>query len=219
MKPLLAALILFSMTRAATIGVLMTSPNIPTNQLNIIAANIESELSETYQVIERQNLQTILAEQALSLSGATTTAISVGAILNADKMALVNVDYSGGIWSLCMKIIDVPTAVINDISCKAVQGSLDNCLAAARVLSGAPAVIRQVNHQVTVYEPTTTIIHKEMEGTKRTFQPCSFCQGTGYVPGPGHKGKSDCPMCSIQSRYRGPETHGLTMTGKWTWVK
>ena len=204
--------------RAETIGVIALNPDgtIPQNHLNLIVNNIESELSETYTVIERQNLELLLRQHALSLSGATKAAIQVGSLLDADFMAIASVDHGEEIWSLCLKIVDVESGEIKSITCKAIQGSLDAALAGARFLSGndQAAIIRQVNHQVTVYEPVTTIVHKEMKGARRTFQPCSFCSGRGKTP----DGK-DCPMCSITNRYQGPETKGIAMTGKWIWIR
>lgn len=215
---ILALMLCVAMTlMARTIGVVALNPDgsVPKTHLDLIASNIESELAESYTVIERQNLEVLLKEHALSLSGATRAAVQVGSLLDADLMAIASVDHADNIWSLCIKIVNVESGTIESITCKAIQGSLDAALAGARFLSGNDqAVIRQVNHQVTVYEPVTTVIHKEMKGARRVFQPCSFCHGKGRLPD-----GSDCPMCSIANRYNGPETKGLIMTGKWIYVR
>jgi TolB-like protein len=64
-----------------------------------------------FDVVERQQLETLLAEQALSLSGCTSTEcmVEVGQLAGADKALVGTVSQVGSIYTLTLRLADVTT--------------------------------------------------------------------------------------------------------------
>lgn len=112
---------------------LLTSPIYPQNKLNIAIAEFEGRnvsamdavtvsnllrteivKSEKFNVVDRNNMEQILAEQAFQLTGCTTQecAVKMGKLLNVSKIIVGNVTKFGKIYIINTSMIDVETGRI-----------------------------------------------------------------------------------------------------------
>lgn len=90
-----------------------------------LSSRLRQELIKTrkYRVLDRNSMNEILSEQQFSLEDCTTSecAIKVGRLLIAAKIVTGNVSKKEETYSICARLIDLETGVIDketDITCK-----------------------------------------------------------------------------------------------------
>ena len=184
-----------------------------------VITSIEYELTKNnFTVIEHTNRQRLFQEIALQQSGIFNSSIQLGELIGARKMILVSIDNK----NLCMKLVQVKSGTITKTDCIIIKSNLlissrylTRSIMGLKINDKELQVLEVEKHRtVTVENPVITVIHKPMQGARRIFVPCNFCSGQGKLQN-GH----DCSMCSVTSRYSGPETKGLRMTGRWQYIR
>lgn len=209
---LMATIMAFSQTRGATaVQVRDLSGQLGEAGIAAVQTAVESLVKDT--LVERHALGTIMAEQALSLSGATNRELPTGLVTPADKIILVEVNRSGPDWLICMRTVDTHTGTISDNDCRAARGNDPAAaVAGASVLAGARTTSVRSRLEVTVVDPHVTVVHKRPKGTRTMWVPCRACGGSGKLNG------QNCPACNENYRHQGPDTHGRALTGSYQTV-
>ena len=80
------------------------------NEVRQLLTRLESELVKLgdFKVVERNEIENVLEEQKLQISGITEqTIIDVGNILSANQIILGSVGRIGGLYTISAKLVDV----------------------------------------------------------------------------------------------------------------
>ncbi len=99
-----------------------------------------SELINTkvYDVLERSDMESILKEQAFSLSGACNSAecaVEIGQLLSAEKMVVGDIGKIGETYSITLRLVDVSTGKIEGSWDDKFQGKADGLLEVFKTLA------------------------------------------------------------------------------------
>lgn len=238
LKSLLCVLLISVVSLAENIAVMdMCHDGISQTQARVIVFKLQSELLRygQYKVIEREELENILREQGLQLTGLMEPSISVGKIAGISKAISGSIGKADDKFFMALKLVNVESGEILKSDYFSVSGTFDHLAnsagyALSRLFGETPrpeGVVpkkdqvqvhvheEKVNHEVHVYQHAPGNHNKDMPPRKR-YQPCPFCGGRGYTNDPkGMNGKLDCPYCSRHNTYQGPETGYKTLTGRW----
>jgi len=87
---------------------------------------LSSELSNIFTLVERKDIQKILEEQNLQLSGITEgeDAVKIGQILNADILITGNLFGKGDSFELFLRLVRVETGEILSVTRSVIDGKL-----------------------------------------------------------------------------------------------
>lgn len=110
-----------------------TGEGIAAKDLNAVTNRFESELlaSDSFKVVERRNIDKILKEQGLQMSGAcdnSECSVEIGQILSVDGIYTGELAQTGKIWSLSIKRTEVGTSQTTFSHVLDIQGSLEDVL-------------------------------------------------------------------------------------------
>jgi len=171
---------------------------------------------DSFYIVERQNLEKIMKEQTLQLSGATDSMVEIGKILNI-KFVLTGsfgkLDQTS--YYISLKLINVETAEVQT-NYFIVESSFKNfvvsapktCLSRLLKLEKTPKTTTLVKDiKTTGRQQITELCNEKSKKIQKLFVPCTFCSGKGTI----HKklGNSDviiqCSYCK-GFKYSGPET-------------
>ncbi len=131
------------------IGVIdLTSETVPPSHLRLLADRLRVELFATgrFRVLERDEMDAILEEQAFQQSGcvATECVVEMGQLLGVEQMVGGSVGKLGEMYTLSLRMIDVRTGAIVRTAVRDCQCSLEEILVrvigeTARALAGVTA--------------------------------------------------------------------------------
>ena len=133
--------------------------------------------SEVFEVLERGQMNEILAEQGFQLSGACDTdecVVQVGRIIGARKMIAGSVSQVGKLYSLQVRIIDVSTGRIEETAYADTRGNIERVLIKA-TLEAAMKLIATVRESMGLPQPDDPI-EEELRLLGRTG-PISIPEG------------------------------------------
>ena len=110
-------------------GITVSEASILTDELRSILVQ-----TEKYNVLERDNMESILKEQGFQLSGCTSTAcaIEAGKLLDVQKMVAGSVGKIGTLYNINILTIDVETGKIDKAVSKRHDGSIEQLLDAVK---------------------------------------------------------------------------------------
>jgi len=229
----LALLATASLAMPQTLAVQDLSPvNIQEDWARAISAKVRDASSTLRTTVDRgTGLQNVLQEHALGQAGATNRDDSLG-LMSATQ--LISGSCGAGArdrWFIDLTLVDVQSGeilgtryatVTSYQNLLKVSGTVTKALLmgtrveddgrVTTVTDSAPIIMgtRKVINEIHVYQ------HGIGTPGKKRFIPCSFCGGRGEVPcGTCPTGMKDCPACTINSKYKGIETHGQYLTGYW----
>lgn len=116
-----------------SIAVLTLQGNgISTSEARVLTEELRSELvqSEKYDVLERNNMESILNEQGFQMSGCTSTecAVEAGKLLGVQKMVGGSVGKLGTLYNVSIRIFDVQTGRIEKTETRRHEGSIEQLL-------------------------------------------------------------------------------------------
>lgn len=99
-----------------------------------------SELINTkkYDVLERSDMESILKEQAFTLSGVCNSAecaVEIGQLLSAEKMVVGDIGKIGETYSITLRLVDVSTGKIEDSWDDKFQGKADGLIEVFKILA------------------------------------------------------------------------------------
>ncbi|MEJ2544438.1 MAG: outer membrane beta-barrel protein [Calditrichaceae bacterium] len=105
---------------------------ISTSEASILTDELRSVLVQTgkYDVLERNNMESILNEQGFQMSGCTSTecAVEAGKLLGVQKMVGGSVGKLGTLYNISIRIFDVQTGRIEKTETKRHEGSIEQLL-------------------------------------------------------------------------------------------
>jgi len=180
-----------------------------------------------FNLVERQNLNQVLKEQKIQLSGITDSIIEIGKILNVNYImtgSFGKLDNNSFFFSL--KLINVQTAQIAT-NYYIIESSFKNfviagpktCLSRLLKLEKTPKTLSADVKELDVFKNTqiTNLNYcRPVTIQQKTFIPCVFCSGTGKIS--KNLGTTihsyRCPHCQ-GFKYSGPETNYKLIAGKW----
>jgi len=115
--------------------------------------------SGVFQVLERQQMHEILAEQGFQLSGACDTdecVVQVGRIVGARKIVAGSVSKIGKIYSLQIRVVDIETSQVEETAYADTRGSIERVLTGG-TLKAAVKLARTVRENQGVPQPSDAI--------------------------------------------------------------
>ena len=217
---LITSSIIYSKSSIAVLPIV--SSGIDSQQVSTFQKKIEYEVQRLnkYIMVDRINIQKVLQEQALQLTGiiSDSSMIEIGKLLNANQLLICELNVFNNIYYLSLKIIDVESGQILASDFLDIKGSfIDLLLGGSKyAISRLFGIQKQIddNPQVERVITKIQIIEKDIQTQKRIFQVCPVCQGKGVEDlKNGHK--KTCSYCRNQNRYAGPETNHQYKSGKW----
>ncbi len=102
--------------------------NVEEGEVRAIAERLRVKLAEkrdTFEVVERNRMESILDEMGFQMSGACNTdecVVQVGQILGVQKMVAGSVSKVGILYTLQVRIVDVATGRIEEVAYEDVTG-------------------------------------------------------------------------------------------------
>jgi len=221
-----------------TIGIKTINPvNLDWAHTKAITAGVREQATKHCQTVDRSDaFQDVLDEHGLrlafgeddSLGFATATQIISGSAGRSATDA----------WFINLSLTDVTTGrviasrsatVSNFQDLLTISKTVTKALLQDTELEQDPAVTTTQDNRPLIIGTSKVIVethvyeHKAGTHGNKRFMPCSFCQGRGKAPCtdrdgrpcPGSPSSMDCPYCNINSAYKGHETHGRFLTGRW----
>jgi len=215
---LIATSIIYSKSSIAVLPIV--SSGIDSQQVSIFQKKIEYEVQKLnkYIMVDRINIQKVLQEQALQLTGiiSDSSMVEIGKLLNANQLLICELVFKD-IYYLSLKIIDVESGQILASDFIDIKGSFIDLLVGGSkyAISRLFGIQKQIDDNPQVERVITKIhvIEKDIQTQKRIFQICPVCQGKGVEDCKGHK--KTCSYCRNQNRYAGQETNYQYKSGKW----
>lgn len=238
LKSFACMLLAFALALAENIAVMdISHEGITKAQAQVMVLKLQSELLQydQYKVIERQELESILKEQGLQLTGLIEPSVSVGKIAGITKTITGTVGYTESMSFIALKLMDVESGEVLKSDYLSIDGRFEalvhSCGYALERLFGETRDGRfipkqknvqvhvhkeEVKHEVHVYQhvPGT---HDKKKPMRKVYQPCTWCGGKGYTCEIRNRLEQniDCPHCSRFITYQGKETHFKPLTGWW----
>ncbi len=133
---------LFAQKTKETIAVLDFNAisGINTSAAPTLTSIFRSELINTkkYYVLERSDMESILKEQAFSLSGACNSAecaVEIGQLLSAKKIVVGEIGKIGETYSITLRLVDVSTGKIDGSWDDKFQGKADGLIEVFKILA------------------------------------------------------------------------------------
>ena len=145
-----------------TIGVLDLDANgVEDTEARAISERLRIHLGRTaiFEVIERNQMESIMNEIGFQVSGACDTdecVVQIGQVLGASKMVAGSVSKVGTLYSLQVRIIDIASSRIDHQEFVDVTGGIDIVLTSA-TLDVANALAARVSGQTVQQQPQTAI--------------------------------------------------------------
>lgn len=180
-----------------------------------------------FNLVERQNLDEVLKEQKIQLSGITDSIIEIGKIFNVNYImtgSFGKLDEISFFFSL--KLINVQTAQIAT-NYYIIESNFKNfvivgpktCLTRLLKLEKTPKTMSVGVKELNVFKDldiTNLNYFRPATIQQKIFIPCVFCSGTGKISKNigtiMHSYR--CPHCQ-GFKYSGPETNYKLIAGKW----
>ncbi len=134
--------------------------------------------TQTFQVIERNQMESIMAEMGFQFSGACDTdecVVQVGRVLGASKMVAGSVSKVGSLYSLQIRIIDISTSRIEYTAFKDEPGGIEAVLTVA-----AEAVANELAANV-----SGRAVQREQQPARQPEQPVVQQQPETQPSAPG----------------------------------
>lgn len=139
-------------------------PSVYKNYISLFSKKFFTELYNTnkFELVERENIYTILKEQGFQISGFSdqNTAVKIGMILNADYIIIGNVDIiPNQITSFTIRLINVTTGKIENVKNEtcyncSLKTILDHSLKnLAHKIAGLPTIKQQKHHSIISKNP------------------------------------------------------------------
>lgn len=153
-KNLAIVMLIWSLSLAQekmSIAVLSLQGNgISSSEALVLTDELRSVLVQTgkYNVLERNNMESILNEQGFQMSGCTSTecAVEAGKLLGVQKMIAGSIGKLGALYNITIRIFDVETGRIEQTASKRHEGSIEQLL----------DVIKQTGYELSASKMETT---------------------------------------------------------------
>ncbi|MFH0947725.1 MAG: CsgG/HfaB family protein [Elusimicrobiota bacterium] len=135
--------------------------NVSAADASIVADFLRTELVNigTYDVIEKANMDKILAEAAFQQAGCTTSecAVQIGKILNVQKMIVGSLSKLEGIYYITVSIVNVETGKID-------ASQTAQCESSKELMSASQSLANQlVGNKATTYRPAVRDTRQKQE--------------------------------------------------------
>ena len=154
------------------VGVLdLLSENVPGAELRILSDRLRLELfnSGRLQVIERQRMEDVLAEQGFQQSGcvATECVVDLGQLIGVRFMVAGSIGRVGAVYTLAVRMIDVETGAVERVASRDCVCPLEEML--TRVIGEAAGELAGVGPRAVPRPPAVDVmwlIPQEGDSTK-----------------------------------------------------
>jgi hypothetical protein len=208
------------------IGVYNLEPlNISENFVKIVSERIAYEFQQSgYDLIERQEIEKVLAEQYFQNSGVSDSIVQIGKILNVQNMVTGSFGQLDSItWFISLKLINIESGktktgyfVVENSFKDFVLNAPKSCV--SQIISPVkPQKTSYVSEEKAPIQHINVINYIQKDRPKlKLFTVCHNCSGKGSIyvnHGTKKAGPYLCSVCNGH-KYSGPETNYKLLAGK-----